>query len=263
MKARDTLRAALIQSEIRWQEPEINRKHLEKQIREAPTADLFVLPETFTTGFLGDAGSKPEGMDGASVQWMQRLSRELGSAITGSLVIDEGGSRFNRMVFVTPEGGVQIYDKAHLFGYGGEDQRYTPGKRRVSFSWRGWNINLQICYDLRFPVWCRNRGDCELMIFVANWPAPRADAWTTLLKARAIENQAFVIGVNRCGRDGNGIQYPGLSGAWSANGDMLGLADETEQTLMINLDRQDLVRTREKYPFLEDADRFSVGRDTC
>ncbi len=252
------MRIGLIQSDTRWQEPEANRAHLETLIDRAGPADLYALPETCTTGFLGDAGGRPEGMDGPSVAWIRGLARELGAAVTGSLVIGENGRRYNRMIFATADGSMHTYDKAHLFGYGGEDERYTPGRKRVVFEFNGWRINLQICYDLRFPVWCRNRNDFDLQIHVANWPAPRVDAWKALLKARAIENQAFVVAVNRAGRDGNGIEYPGASGIWDAQGHEQALLGAEEAVAVVEIDREALEETRQQFPFLADADPFSL-----
>lgn len=260
--AHSTLRALLIQPELRWQNPAENRARLEAQIEQAlagtDDADLVVVPETFTTGFLGDANGEPESMDGDTVAWMARLAREHDAAITGSVVIGESGGRFNRMLFVTPDGEVHHYDKRHLFAYGGENKRYTAGTRRVVVDFRGWRICLQVCYDLRFPVWCRNRNDYDLMLFVANWPGKRINAWTALLKARAIENQACVIGVNRVGEDGNGIAYPGLSAAYDALGEELASLGGDLVSRVIELDLDALRAVRAELPFLADADEFHL-----
>jgi omega-amidase len=162
----------------------------------------------------------------------------------------------NRCLFVTAEGVLAFYDKRHLFGYGGEDQRYRAGNSHTVVEWNGWRIDLQICYDLRFPVWCRNNRGYDLQLFVANWPSPRVEAWRSLLKARAIENQSYVIGVNRCGKDGNGIDYPGCSSAWGPLGETLLEMGPDEGAGRVSLDRQALLELRERLPFLADADAF-------
>lgn len=255
------LSVLMVQPELRWQAPAENLEQLEHLIRrslDGRDADLVLLPETFTTGFLGDLSREPESMDGDTLSWMKRLAEEYDAAIAGSVVIGENGNRYNRFLFVTPDGLVHFYDKRHLFAYGGEHERYSAGGQRVIVDYRGWRIALQVCYDLRFPVWCRNRGDYDLLAFVANWPAKRASAWSALLKARAIENQAFVIGINRVGKDGNGLDYLGQSAAFDALGqELLGLGNQvTAQTVDLDLDA--LVRLRGELPFLADADSFRL-----
>lgn len=262
VSATDRLEAGLVQADLIWQDAEGNRRRLADLMDRQPGCDLYILPETFTTGFLGDAGQTPEGMDGPTLAWLGDQARERGAAVCGSLVIaDEGGSRRNRLVFMPPEGGPSFYDKRHRFGFGGEDQRYAAGDRRGIVEYRGWRIDLQICYDLRFPVWCRNDRDFDIQIFVANWPAPRVEAWRALLKARAIENQAYVIGVNRSGVDGNEISYPGCSGAWSMEGYRMVELGDQEAVARVRLDRQRLVEFRRQFPFLPDADGFKLDED--
>jgi len=260
--ARNILRALLIQPRLCWQDPDENRAQLEAQIdralHETDGADLIIVPETFTTGFLGDADREPESMDGDTVAWMADVARRRNAAITGSVVMGEDGARFNRMLFVTPEGDIHHYDKRHLFAYGGEHKRYKAGTRRVVVRYRGWRICLQVCYDLRFPAWCRNQGDYDLMLFVANWPAKRITAWTALLMARAIENQAYVIGVNRVGEDGNGIAYPGQSAAFDALGEELASLGDDVASVIVELDLAALKDVRDELPFLADADRFEI-----
>ena len=255
----DLLRAALVQAELRWQAPGANRDHLSRLMDRSSSADLYVLPETFTTGFLGDAAGEVESFDGPTLAWMREQAGDRSAAIMGSLALsDEQGRRRNRMVFVRPDGEVTWYDKRHLFAFGGEDDRYTAGTKPVVAEWRGWRIDLQICYDLRFPVWCRNTRDFDLQVFVANWPSPRVEAWRLLLRARALENQAFVLGVNRTGADGNGVAYPGRSSAWDGGGDCLVELDDQEATHTVRLNRAELRALREKLPFLGDADRFAI-----
>ncbi len=257
----NTLRVLMVQPEIRWQEPAENLRRLENLIIDAlgdDHVDLILLPETFTTGFLGDQSLEPESMDGPTLAWMKRLAAGFDAAVGGSVVIGEQEERFNRFLFVTPEGTVRHYDKRHLFAYGGEHHRYSAGNTRVTVGFRNWRIALNICYDLRFPVWCRNQDEYDLALFVANWPAPRASAWTALLRARAIENQAYAIGINRVGRDGNGIEYPGLSLAFDGLGEeLLNLGSEVT-TGIVELDLDDLRKLRDELPFLADADSFQL-----
>ena len=258
-----TLRALLVQPVLRWQDPAENRSHLQQLIesaldKEPQGADLVFLPETFTTGFLGDFDREPETMDGETVEWMHELAQRFDAAIGGSVIIGEKGARLNRFLFATPDGDLAHYDKRHLFGYGGEDKHYQAGKMRAIFDFRDWRINPQVCYDLRFPVWCRNLGDYDLQVFVANWPAKRMNAWASLLRARAIENQACVIGINRVGKDGKGLEYPGLSAAYDGLGNELAVLGDSEGTAMATLDLDALQELRSNLPFLDDADPFKL-----
>ena len=255
------LKVLMIQPRLHWQDPEQNRKTLEAQVNGSigdSGCDLVLLPETFTTGFLGDVDRNPEGMDGPTVEWMRRMARGHDAAIGGSAVIVEDGKRYNRFLFVKPDGEVTHYDKRHLFSYGGEHTRYESGTERTVVTWREWRICLQVCYDLRFPVWCRNQNDYDLLVFVANWPAPRVNAWASLLRARAIENQACVIGINRVGKDGKGIDYPGLSAAYDAFGAELAVLGDEVESRMVTLDLGALRDLRRELPFLQDADRFTL-----
>ena len=255
----DLLEVALIQADLRWQDAEANRVHLAELMDRQPGCDLYVLPETFSTGFLGDAGLEAESMDGPSVNWLRDQARMRNAAVCGSLVIaDKRGERHNRFVFMPPEGTASFYDKRHRFSFGGEDQRYAAGERPVVVEYRGWRIDLQICYDLRFPVWCRNDRDFDIQIFVANWPAARVEAWRCLLRARAIENQSIVLGVNRVGKDGNGIAYPGCSSAWDAAGNRLVELGPAESVARVSMDRGRLRQFRDQFPFLADADPFML-----
>jgi omega-amidase len=254
-----TLKTLLVQAQLGWKDPARNREHLESLVSTAGGAfHLAVLPETFTTGFLGDADLPAEGMDGPTVRWMKALAAERDCALAGSAVITEAGKRYNRLLFVTPEGQVAHYDKRHLFAFGGENRRYTPGDRRVNIEYRGWRINLQICYDLRFPAWCRNRDDYDLMLLVANWPARRVKHWSSLLEARAIENQSWVIGVNRVGEDGNGLQYPGCSVVCDPQGERVADLGGAQACRVVELDLAMVARIRADFPFQADADRFTL-----
>ncbi len=253
----ETLRTLLVQAQLGWKHPEENRKHLESLIAAAAGPfDLAVLPETFTTGFLGDTDLADEGMDGATVAWMRDIASRLDCALAGSAVIVEDGHRYNRMLFVTPDGILGQYDKRHLFAFGGEDRRYTAGQSREIVEYLGWRINLQVCYDLRFPAWCRNRDDYDLMLLVANWPSKRVHHWSALLEARAIENQSWVIGLNRVGEDGNGIRYPGASVVHGPMGDCLVHLGDEEVAHLAELDLEAVSSARSRFPFQADADRF-------
>jgi predicted amidohydrolase len=260
MKAKmDNLNVLMVQADLGWKQPEENRAHLEAMIEGSEHAcDLLVLPETFTTGFLGDAGLPEEGMDGPTVDWMKRLASKNECAVAGSAIIVEEGSRFNRFLFMSQDGSVSFYDKRHLFAFGGESERYQAGKRRVVLPYRGWRICLQVCYDLRFPAWCRNRGDYDLMLLVANWPSKRVAHWLSLLQARAIENQSWVIGLNRVGEDGNGIPYPGNSVVHDPTGQTMAQLDSSEQCYVAELDLAVVRDTRAAFPFQRDADRFEL-----
>jgi len=254
------LRTLLVQAQLGWKDPARNREHLQSMIAgESGEFDLVVLPETFTTGFLGDTDLPDEDMNGPTINWMKDMARQHDCALSGSTVIAEGGHRFNRLVFVTPDGVCGQYDKRHLFAFGGENRRYSAGEQRVIVEYRGWRINLQICYDLRFPAWCRNRSDYDLMLLVANWPSKRVHHWSTLLEARAIENQSWVIGLNRVGKDGNGLSYPGQSVVHDPAGLCLARLGEVETARIVELDLAEVQKVRKEFPFLADADEFTFS----
>jgi len=256
----DVLTLALIQADLVWADPEANRHRLEQLMEQQPGVDLHVLPETFTTGFLGDEdAADDESMGtGPTLEWMRAQARGREAAICGSYVVVENGRRHNRFVFVDQTGEcLGHYDKRHLFGPGGEGQRYTPGDQLTLIEWHGWRIDLQVCYDLRFPVWCRNDRDFDLQLFVANWPSPRTSHWQALLRARAIENQAYVIGVNRVGVDGKQVPYSGCSLAFGPVGETLLELDDSESVAAVELDRRALESYRTKLPFLGDGDSFT------
>ena len=259
MKTLKKLNCLLVQSQLFWADADANRRQLENICRDkGPECDLIVFPETFTSGFLGDAEAQPETMEGATVAWMKALAHELNCVICGSAAISTAQGNANRFLWVEPDGGVEFYDKRHLFSFGGEDKRYITGDERKVFHYRGWRICPQICYDLRFPAWCRNRDDYDLLLFVANWPEPRTAAWTALLKARAIENQSYVIGVNRSGRDPRGLEYSGGSVVHDPLGEtVLDLGGvECSDTVTIDLDKVAAIRSQ--LPFQQDADNFTI-----
>ncbi|MFN3901247.1 MAG: amidohydrolase, partial [Alishewanella aestuarii] len=206
------LRVAMLQTELVWQDTAANLQALSQQLAAAPAADLLVLPEMFASGFSMDSAGIAEREPGPALSWLKQQAAHYQSAIAGSLAVRTADGHYvNRLYFVTPDGAVQSYDKRHLFRMAGEHQAYAAGQQRVIVNWQGWRILLQVCYDLRFPVFSRNLGDYDAIIYVANWPAPRSRAWWLLLQARAIENQAYVFGCNRVGQDANGLNYRGDS----------------------------------------------------
>jgi omega-amidase len=259
MNTPNKLECLLIQTQLFWADAESNRQHLEAVSREGGSnCDLIIFPETFTSGFLGDAEAAPETMQGSTVAWMKSLAAELDSVICGSAAISTEQGNVNRFLWVQPDGVVEFYDKRHLFSFGGEDKRYHAGQDRKVFQYRGWRICPQVCYDLRFPVWCRNRDDYDVLLFVANWPEPRTAAWTALLRARAIENQSYVLAVNRSGEDPRGLTYSGASAVYDPLGEtVLDLgSDECTGRATIELNR--VVEVRKQLPFQQDSDTFSM-----
>ncbi len=252
------LAVTLVQCELTWENPADNRQHLETLIREVdPTSDLVVLPEMFTTGFSMNAVANAEPPGGETAAWLQRLATETNRAITGSVAIQGEGGVYNRMLFASPQ-GLAHYDKRHLFRMAGEHKRYLPGERRVIVCWRDWRILLQVCYDLRFPVFSRNRDDYDLAIYVANWPSVRSMHWRQLLIARAIENLACVVGVNRVGADAKGLQYSGDSLAITADGTLLADLQDGPSTHTVRFDASSLQDYRASFPCHLDADGFTL-----
>jgi predicted amidohydrolase len=260
MDIKDNLGVTLTLFDPVWESPVQNRRRLQDQILELRgKSDLVILPETFTTGFSNRASELAEPMDGPTVEWMVKLSNQSGLAIGGSLLVRDEGLIFNRFVFVTPQGDCCCYDKRHLFSIGGESDLLKTGSRRVTVNYLGWKITLYICYDLRFPVWCRNTDETDLMIFTANWPYARREVWNILLKARAIENQVYVAGVNRTGTDGNGLTYMGDSQLINARGEALQSEERPANGwLSYTISKKELTDFRERFPVLKDADRFLI-----
>lgn len=260
------LNISLVQGNTRWHDPAGNREHYGALI--APLhgrTDLIVLPETFTSGFSNEAIAHAERMDGPTVAWLREQAKALDAAITGSVQLRVGEDVFNRLLFVTPDGKVRHYDKRHLFRYADEHKRYAPGRERLVVEWRGWKICPLVCYDLRFPVFSRNRHDpqkgfdYDLLVYVANWPSPRAYAWSTLLRARAIENLCYVAGVNRVGVDGNGHEYAGASAVLDFLGTALSEDSDQELVTTTTLSGADLEDFRKRFPAWMDADAFTLG----
>ena len=255
----NALKSLLVQAQICWKDPARNRDHLQALVgRIEGGFDLVVLPETFTTGFLGDTDLAAEDMRGATVEWMREMAARHDCAVAGSAVIEIDGHRYNRLLFATPGGVISHYDKRHLFAFGGENEKYAAGSERVIVEYLGWRINLQICYDLRFPAWCRNRDDYDLMLLVANWPSRRVMHWSSLLEARAIENQSWVVAVNRVGEDGNGFKYPGCSVVHDPSGTCVADLGGEEIGKVVDLDLSLVGKLRSDFPFQTDADSFKI-----
>ncbi|MEH6585576.1 MAG: amidohydrolase [Halioglobus sp.] len=250
------LDVTLVQRELAWENPDENRAQIEALIRAMKQpGDLIVLPEMFTTGFSMNALENAESPGGETEAWMLTLATQMDCAVTGSIAVRSGDSAYNRMLFATPD-GITHYDKRHLFRMAGEHKRYLPGNERVIVQWRDWRILLQVCYDLRFPVFSRNRQDYDLVLYVANWPAPRRQHWRQLLIARAIENMSCVVGVNRIGSDANGLDYSGDSLVISADGELLADLHRQSEAAKVCLCAKKLLNYRAKFPAHMDADNF-------
>ena len=251
------MKVSAIQHDIVWGNPAENRLRLQQQIEAHPGADLYVLTEMWSTGF----ATNPEGVaerDEASLQWMKDMAVQMQAAIAGSLAIEQDGSFHNRLYFVTPDGEVEYYDKRHLFSYGGEDKYYSPGTERVVVEWKGVRFLLTVCYDLRFPVWMRYCNDYDAIICVANWPTVRIDSWQTLLRARAIENQCYVVGVNRVGKDPN-CDYCGCSAIINPYGQTIAECEKDKECSMEAVfDMEKLNAYRVKFPALKEKDKFEI-----
>jgi len=256
----DKLSITLVQPDIVWEQKKANLAHYESTIASLTEhTHVLVLPEMFSTGFSMNSSALAETMDGESVAWMKHWAAQRKCIITGSLIIEEEGQYYNRMLWVQPDGRLFHYDKRHLFGLAHENQHYAAGNKRLIVQVNGWRILLLVCYDLRFPVWARNQEDeYDVMICVANWPAVRSLAWNTLLQARAIENQAYVIGVNRVGTDGKGHYYSGDSSVYDPSGTLLFRQSDTACCKTVQLSKETVRATRESLPFLKDADRFLI-----
>ena len=250
---------ALVQTNLIWENPAENRRLIELQIANLnELVDLIVLPEMFTTGFTMNPKAVAESMDGETISWMRKIAKENDAAITGSLVISENGNFYNRLVFVFPDGSLQHYDKRHLFSFAGEDKEYSAGKDKLIVEHKGFKICLLICYDLRFPVFSRNVENYDVLLYVANWPKIRTNAWDILLKARAVENMCYVIGVNRTGFDGNNHEYEGHSQVVNYLGNYEITPTEKEGLFVTLLDKEILLETRKKMAFLDDKDEFII-----
>ncbi|WP_298221446.1 nitrilase family protein [Flavobacterium sp.] len=253
------MKVALIQTSLHWENPKANRDHFEEHINSIQEqVDLILLPEMFSTGFTMHPTEVAETMTGETISWMKSLARLKDSAIAGSLVVREGERYYNRLVFVFPSGEISTYDKKHLFTLAGEDKIYTSGHEKLIVEYFGFKICLLICYDLRFPVFSRNTEDYDALVYVANWPKPRINAWDILLKARAVENQCFTIGVNRIGVDNNNHDYIGHSQIVDCLGNYILEPQEKEGVFITDLDKKNMLETRKKLDFLSDRDAFTI-----
>ncbi|MCF0061978.1 amidohydrolase [Dyadobacter sp. LJ419] len=255
-----TLAVALIQTDLFWEDATANLASLEEKIAGlSEPADIIVLPEMFNSGFtMNTAAAEP--MNYTTTRWMKQMAVKNKALIVGSIAVKEEGKYYNRLMCVDPDGSYTFNDKKHLFSFGQEDLTYTPGKSRLIIDYKGWKICPLVCYDLRFPVWSRNIASdpYDLLIYVANWPARRAHAWNTLLRARAIENQSYVVGVNRIGSDPNGLTYQGDSVALDYLGEPLSMLTNAETEKIITFSKADLHEYRIVFPALADADEFQI-----
>ncbi len=255
----NTLRFALIQLDLVWESVEENLQQAEISIKNIRKPfDVVVLPEMFNTGFTISNPQKWVPYADQTILWMKKMASELSVAVCGSLMVEEEGKIFNRLYFVTPN-NVAYYDKRHLFSLSGEDEHFSPGRERKVILYKEWRINLQVCYDLRFPVFSRNLQDYDVALYVANWPDKRVVAWNTLLSARAIENQCYVVGVNRVGQDGHGYYHSGHSKVVSYTGEILKeVHHDLPGVIVVEIDKESLEKHRKKLPFLRDSDSFIV-----
>ena len=260
----NNLTVTLLQTELHWHDPAANRAHLGRRLASLglPT-DLIVLPEMFTTGFSMEGLRLAEPTDGPTLAWLREQAATHNAVVTGSVMIVEAGNYYNRLLWVRPDGSFSHYDKYHLFTLVGEQHVYTAGRQRLMEEWRGWRVCPLICYDLRFPVWSRNppENSYDLLLYVANWPSVRRGAWKVLLRARAIENVCYTLGVNRVGTDGLGNEYAGESAVIDMQGHYLVQSDHLETTMTRTLLAAPLTEFRTKFPVLQDADAFTLSRE--
>ncbi|HSQ44479.1 MAG TPA: amidohydrolase [Ginsengibacter sp.] len=267
-----SLTITIIQTNLHWEDKKANLEMLSKKIESIKEkTEVIILPEMFNTGFSMKPEILAEDMNGETFQWMKKIAAEKKVILTGSVMIkttstnaQDDNNYFNRLIWMLPNGEYGIYDKRHLFAYGNEHTHFTPGNKRLIASVKGWKINLQVCYDLRFPVWARqcssnSAPEYDLLIYVANWPEQRIHAWKTLLTARAIENQCYVVGLNRVGNDGNGIHHSGESMIIDPLGEILYIKKDEEDIFTYMLQKEKLTQVREKFPFWKDADSFNIN----
>jgi omega-amidase len=256
-----SLHITVIQSKLHWENTDANLAMFTEKINSIKDkTEIVFLPETFTTGFSMKPKELAETMEGKTVKWMKKIAAEKKIILAGSVIINEGEHYYNRLIWMLPNGQFGIYNKRHRFAFAGEDKEFSPGNKRLIASVNGWKVNLMVCYDLRFPVWARqtDQQEYDVLVYVANWPERRSHAWKTLLQARAIENQCYVIGVNRVGDDGNEIHYAGESMVVDPMGEVLYQKKEDEDIFTIALDKKQLDTVREKLPFWKDADKFMI-----
>lgn len=257
------LKITVFQAYLFWENVDKNLQNISLRLSGGlrEKTDLIVLPEMFNTGFTMNAEALAETMEGKSVEWLKKTAAKYDAVVTGSLIIKEDDNLFNRMMWVLPDGTFSYYDKHHLFGMGMEDRHYTPGQKQVDVELKGWKIRLAICYDLRFPVWLRNRQDpYDMLLLVASWPDKRSAHWRTLIHARAIENQSYVVAVNRVGHDGNQVYHSGHSMCIDPHGNTVYYKPEDEDLYTFSINYQELEKIRRQFPFLKDADSFHLNQ---
>lgn len=258
----EDLKITLVQSELFWENPVKNLEKFDALLDNcSDCGDLIILPEMFSTGFSMNPSQFSTGRNPQDIPfaWMRKMAKKKEAAICGSLISKENSNYYNRLYFVLPNGDFSTYDKRHLFSLAGEEKVYSHGKEKLILEYKGWKINPLICYDLRFPVWCRNDEEVDLLIFVANWPERRSDAWKTLMKARAIENMCYVAGVNRVGEDGNGISHSGDSSVFNQIGELVSNIPPNEESIRtFILNKKEMLDSRRRFGFLNDRDDFKV-----
>ena len=258
----NNLKITVFQAYLFWENVAKNLQNLTLRLSSGvkEKTDLIVLPEMFNTGFSMNVKGLAEDMDGETVSWMKDMANKYDAVVTGSLIIEENGLYYNRLIWMQPGGEFKHYDKRHLFGMGEEDKSYTAGNEKVIVELKGWKIRLAICYDLRFPVWLRNEHAAyDILLVIASWPDKRSSHWKALIPARAIENQSYVIGVNRVGHDGNEIYHSGHSMCIDPQGNTVYYKPEDEDLYTFSISYEDLVKTRRMFPFLKDADTFTIS----
>lgn len=255
----DTLKITIVQTELIWEDPAANRSLLEERLKAVKQTQLIVLPEMFTTGFTMVPETLAESEPGITLDWMRTLAGKYQAAVTGSLIVQENGRYYNRLYFVYPDGEYYKYDKRHTFTLAGEHEVYAAGDEKLLVDYLGWKICPLICYDLRFPVWARNVENYDILLYVANWPERRISAWDTLLKARAIENMCYTIGVNRVGKDGNDHSYVGHSAVYDVLGEYISVSrEESAFVETIQLEKNHIKKYRDRLRFLDDQDAFNL-----
>ncbi len=253
------LRVTTVQSTIIWEDIDANLARFSKQIKHLKNqTDVVILPEMFTTGFSMQPAHLAESMTGKTMKWMVKQAKKINAVVTGSFIAKEDGKYYNRLVWMFPNRTFNIYDKRHLFTLAKENKHYEAGKKKLIVEWKGWKICPLICYDLRFPVWARNVENYDLLIYTANWPVTRSNAWKTLLEARAIENQCYVVGVNRIGKDGSDLHYSGDSSVIDFGGKVLYRATDSANVTTIEISKKAMKTFRKKLNFLDDKDLFTI-----
>jgi predicted amidohydrolase len=250
------MNVTLIQTDLFWEDIDNNLKMFDEKITIIKDTNLIILPEMFTTGFSMNVNILSETMNGKTIKWMLDWARVKNAVIAGSIIIKENNLFYNRFIWAEPNGGIKYYDKKHLFSMANEDQSYSPGKQKIIIEYLGWKICPLICYDLRFPIWNRNLEDYDIAIYVANWPEKRANHWKSLLMARAIENQCYVLAVNRIGIDGKGLNYNGDTSIIDPTGDIIFQKNNEESTYQYLLKKEELQNIRKNLPFLKDRDQL-------